>query len=188
MFGRFKIKKKSRSHSHKKEKKPADYENQQVAQKTAESKATRATAREEGRADTENFFSKDVQGIDPKKRKAMQYEANKMIQRGQQSANRKLLGDQATHGILGKGGVAYAQQRDLHQRGEEAKAGVHRDLEKLNSDLATKKQAAIFAGGEGHASQAQMDRQLAIDELQLAKERKRQRKFEDKFYNQFIRA
>lgn len=170
------------------EKEASDLQNQQVADKSAQSKADRATAREEGRADTEAFLNKDIQGLDPVKRQAMQYEANKGIQRSQQSANRKLLGDQATHGIVGKGGVGYAQQRDLQKLGMEAKSGVHRDLDKLNSDLALKKKAAIFAGGEGHASQTQLDKQLAVDELQLADERKRQRKFEDDFYKQFSRV
>lgn len=188
MFGHHKIKVKKHKKKRMSSEKHAQLENQKISDKVAQSKANQTMAREEGRADTESFFNKDVQGLDPKKRQAMQYEANKSIQRNQQSANRKLLGDQATHGILGKGGVAYSQQRDLQKMGDEAKAGVHRDLEKLNSDLATKKQAAIFAGGEGRASQAHLDQQSAANELALSKEKKRQRKFEDAFYKQFSRV
>ncbi len=170
------------------EKEHSDLQNKTASEKAAQSKIDRQTAREEGRADAESFLSKDVQGLDPEKRQALQYEANKGIQRSHQSANRKLLGDQGQHGIVGKGGVGYAQQRDLHKMASEAQGAAERDLTKLDRDIALKKQAAIFAGGQGEASQQQLDKQIAIDELQLADERKRQRNFEDQFYKQFIRA
>ena len=170
------------------EKEASDMQNKQVSEKTAQSKIDRQKAREEGRTDTEQFFNKEVQGLDPKVRQAMQYEANRNIHRTHQSANRKLLGDQSQKGIGGKGGVGYAQQRDLQKVAMEAEGGVVRDLDKLNSDLALKKQAAIFTGGEGNAAQTQLDKQSAIDELQLADEKKRQRMLEDQFYKQFSRV
>ena len=170
------------------EAKAAEQQKTQLAEKTAQSKADRDIARQEGQKRAEELFSRDVQGLDPAKRQAMQYEANKGIQRSMQSANRKLLGDQGQHGIVGKGGVGYAQQRDLQKMGTEAQAGVHRDLDKLNSDLALKKLAAMFNVEQGEISQQQLDKQMALDELNLSDEKKKQRKFEDQFYKQFSRV
>ena len=171
------------------EKEAADFRNQQVSDKTAQSKADRKAATEEGYADTEGFLRKDYSGLglDPKQRSAMQFEANKAVQRGHQSANRKLLGEQSQSGILGKGGVGYAQQRDLQRMAQDAQAGVHRDLDKLDKDLELKKMAAIYAGGQGAASQSQLDKQLAIDELDLIEERKKAKTWEDKFNQAFSR-
>ena len=129
------------------EKEHSDLQNKTASEKAAQSKIDRQNAREEGRADAESFLAKDVQGLDPEKRQALQYEANKGIQRSHQAANRKLLGDQGQHGIVGKGGVGYAQQRDLHKMASEAQGAAERDLTKLDRDIALKKQAAIFAGG-----------------------------------------
>lgn len=173
-------------------KEPSEAENQvkqdlQLTQKVDQAKKDRNTARQEGREYSKDVLNQEMQGLDPVKRQAMQYEANKGIQRSMQQSNRKLLGDQALHGIAGKSGVGYAQQRDLQRMGSEAQAGVHRDLDKLNSDLALKKLAASFNIEQGEAAQSQLDKQLALDELQLADERKRQRFFEEQANKQFSR-
>lgn len=181
-------KQKIEENSPQREREHADYQKSKVAEDVAQAKIDRKQAREEGRAYAEEVLNRDVQGLDPKKREAMQYEANKGIQRSMQSANRKLLGSQAQHGIVGKGGVGYAQQRDLQKLGTEAQAGVHRDLDKLNADLALKKIAAMFNIEQGEASQAQLDKQLAIDEMKVNEERKRQRYFEEQFNRQFNRV
>lgn len=171
------------------EKEAADFRNQQISDKTAQSKLDRQNARNEGRTDTESFLRKDYSGLglDPETRKAMQFEASKAIQRGHQSANRKLLGEQSQSGIMGKGGVGYAQQRDLQRMASDAQAGVDRDLTKLDKDLELKKIAAIYAGGEGNASQSQLDKQLAQDELDMIEERKKAKTWEDKFNQAFSR-
>ncbi len=169
------------------EKEAADFKNQQVTEKTQQAKADRTQARQEGREDAKEFFSQKFEGMKPEDRAALQYEANKGIQRSHQSANRKLLGDQAAHGIQGKGGVGFAQQKDLQRLAMDAERGAFRDIQKQDSDLALKKQAAAFAGGEGNAAQQQLDKQSAVDELELADEKKRQRQFEDQFYRQFSR-
>lgn len=171
------------------EKEAEDYKKSQVAEKTAQSAEDRKKAHAEGRQRVKDLYNDPtIEGLDPAKRQALQYEANKGIQRSMQSANRKLLGDQASHGIVGKGGVGYAQQRDLQKLGTEAQAGVHRDLDKMNADLRLKNIAAIFAGEQGEASQAQLDKQLALDELNLNEEKKRQRLLEDQIYRQFTRV
>lgn len=169
------------------EKDAAQLQNQQVAEKSQQSKMERQNARKEGAEYAQEVLNRDVQGLDPEKRKAMQYEANKGIQRSMQSTNRKLLGDQASRGIVGKGGVGYAQQRDLQRMGTEAQAGVTRDLDKLNADLALKKIAAMFNIEQGEAAQSQLDKQMALDELQLGEEKKRQRMYEDQAHKLFSR-
>ena len=161
--------------------------NKQVADKTNQAKTDRKQGYAEGRERAEELYSRDVQGLDPVKRQAMQYEANKGIQRSQQQANRKLLGDQATRGIMGKSGVGYSQQRDLQRMAMDANAGVHRDLDKLDADQRNKNRAAMFGIEQGEASQNQLDKQMALDEIRLGDERKRQRQFDDQFYKQFMR-
>ena len=158
-----------------------------VSEKTAKSKAERNEAKKEGAAYAQEVLGRQQEGLNPQTKQSMQYAANKEIQRGMQSANRKLLGEQASHGIVGKGGVGYAQQRDLDKLGREAKAGVTRDINKLDSDLALKKLAAAYNIEQGEASQAQLDKQLAIDELQLADEKKRQKAYDEKVNNLFNR-
>jgi len=160
----------------------------QIDQKTQESKVARQEARKEGRQYAEDVIGRDVQGLTPAQRNAMQFEANKQIQRQHQAANRKLLGEQGRHGIVGKGGVGYAQQRDLQRSADESQGQVTRDLDKLNSDLALKKLAAMFNIEQGEVGQNQLDRQMAADELKLADEQKRQRRYEDQFNRSFSRV
>ena len=163
--------------------------NTMAKQKASESAAEREQGYQSGVQKVKDLYADEsIVGLDPAKRQAMQYEANKGIQRTMQSANRKLLGDQSSHGILGKGGVGYAQQRDLQRLGVDAQAGVHRDLDKMNADLRMKNVAATFAGGQGEASQAQLDIQLALDELNLNEEKKRQKLLEDQIYRQWNRV
>lgn len=197
MFGRHKQMRKKQSQEKQnkinemgaaqKEKDDAAAQQSQVDEKVKKSKEERKTSRAEGKAYAEEVLSRDVQGIDPKKRSAMQYEANKQIQRGMQSANRRLLGDQSSRGIVGKGGVGYAQQRDLQRLANDAQGQATRDLDKLDSDTALKKLAAMFNIEQGEATQSQLDKQLAVDELQLGEERKRNRMWEDKINRAFSR-
>lgn len=143
----------------------------------------------EGRERIQSLFNDEsIHGLDPEKRKAMQYEANKQIQRQHQSANRRLLGDQGMHGVVGKGGVGYAQQRDLQRLADESYGQSRRDIDKMDSDQRMRNLAAIFAGEQGEASQGQLDKQLALDELKLDEERKRQRNFENQFSRLFSRV
>jgi hypothetical protein len=165
-----------------------DAMNQKVSEQAQQSKEARNQARQEGRAYAEDVISRDVPGLNPEQRNAMQYEANRQIKRSLQSANRRLLGDQATHGIVGKGGVGYAQQRDLERLANEARGQSTRDLDKLNADLALKKLAAMFNIEQGEAAQSQLDRQMAMDQLQLEQERKKQKYWEDKFNRLFSRV
>ena len=158
---------------------------QQVGEKVAQTEATRNTAREKGRNDLKNFLKEDVEGLDPKHKQALQYEANKGIKRSYQNANRKLLGEQSQNGIGGQGGVGFSQQMTLQDMARQNQGQVTRDVNKLDHDIALKRQAQIFAGGEGEAAQALLDNQIAEDELSLMDEKKRQRSLEDQFYKQY---
>jgi hypothetical protein len=171
------------------EKEASDFQQAQVEEKSGRAAQTRKNSYAEGRKRIQDLYNDDsIQGIDPQKRQALQYEANKGIQRSMQSANRKLLGDQGQHGIVGKGGVGYAQQRDLQRLGTEAQAGAQRDISKQNADLRLKNIAAIYAGEQGEAAQSQLDNQMALDQLQFAEEKKRQRNMEDQLNRLFSRV
>ena len=159
-----------------------------ISKATQEAKVSRQQAREEGRKYAEDVVNRNVQGLNPTQKNAMQYEANKHIQRQHQQANRKLLGEQGQRGIVGKGGVGYAQQKDLQRLANDAYGQSQRDMDKLDADVALKKLAAMFNIEQGEAAQSQLDRQLAADELNLANEQKRQRYFEDQFNRLFSRV
>ncbi len=165
-----------------------DLRNELASQKAQQAKSERKNAFNEGITQGEEFFKKDIEGLNPQKRKALQYEASRNLDRGMETANRKLLGDQSQRGIVGKGGVGYAQQRELQRMAMDAQGGIHRDLDKLDADLKNKNRAALFGIGQGEAAQTALDRQLAADELQLDAERKRQRTFEDQFNRLFSRV
>jgi hypothetical protein len=128
------------------------------------------------------------EGLDPQKRAALQSEANRHINREQYASERKLLGEQSQRGIGGNSGIAYQQRRDLERNGQDLKYGVNRDLDKIDSDLALKQLAANFNVGQGEAIQSQLDRQLALDELGLEDERRKQRAYENTRARSFSRV
>ncbi|SRR5260221_5467965 len=163
------------------------YNKQKLEENIASAGAERQKARGRGREYAQEVMGRKIEGLDPNQRRAMQYEANRGINRAAETANRELLGNQAKRGILGRGGVGYAQQRELQRLASEARGGVHRDLDKLNADMTEKRRAQQFGIESGEAAQHQLDRQIAQDEINLEKERKRQRNFEDRFYQQFSR-
>jgi hypothetical protein len=158
----------------------------QSEQEIAASGAARRKAEEEGRAGAETFFQKDVQGLSPEQKSAMQYEASRQVRRGVQGASRALMGEQGRHGILGKSGVAYAQQRDLQKMGQEALGQRQRDIQQMNADLAMKKLAAIYAGGKGEAAQSVLERQAAQDRAEYEAERRRQRPYAERINELFF--
>ena len=160
-----------------------------VEEKSAQSAADRKKSYEEGRERIKSLYSDPtIEGIPEKERNAIKYEANKNIHRSMNSANRKLLGSQSQHGIQGQGGVGFAQQQELQRLAQEGYGGVERDVNSLNEKRRMQNIAAIFAGEQGEASQSQLDKQMAADELDLADEKRRQRMFEDQFYKQFSRV
>ena len=154
---------------------------QKVSEKSAKSKKEREEAFDYGVEKNRDILTnpKYKIGLDPEKRNAMQAEANKGIHNAQHSASRQLLGDQAARGINSKSGVGYEQRRDLFKIGQEAEQGVKNDLNRLNADEIRRNIAAQFVGGHGEASQSNLDRQKAEDELELRDEKKRQRDFEE---------
>lgn len=160
----------------------------QVKQDMAEAKTDRQQAREEGRKYAQDVLGQDIEGLTPKQKQAMQYEANKQVKRAMQSSNRNLLGEQSAHGITPKSGVAYAQQRDIQKQGQAAMGQNQRDIDKLNADLALKKIAAMFNIEQGEAAQTQLDKQLAQDQIRLEQERKKQKYWEDQFNRSFNRV
>jgi hypothetical protein len=170
------------------QKEASDLQKSQVEEKANQSKEDRKQGYAEGRKRVQDLYADEsIHGLDPEKRKAMQYAANQQIHRGHQAANRKLLGEQAQRGVVGKGGVGFAQQKELQKMAMDAEGSANRDLTNLDADLRLKNIAAIFAGEQGEASQNQLDKQMALDELKYEDEKKRNRNFEDYAYKQFSR-
>lgn len=155
----------------------------EIDKRVEKSRQERSASREEGWKHGVDIMSRKTQGLDPESRRALQYEANKGIQRNMQSANRRLVGDQGQRGIGNRSGVAFAQQLELEKAGRDAQGAARRDITKLDKDLELKNKAAIFNVSQGEASQTQLDRQRASDDLQLYEERKRARAMEDKLNN-----
>lgn len=165
---------------------PVD-EKAQLDEMTNAAKMKRKEGRQEGYDYAQEVMNRKAPGMDPNQRRDLQYAANKQIQRSMQSANRHLLGDQGQRGIRPQSGVGYAQQRDLQKMGLEAQGTANRDLDKLNSDIEMKQLAQMFGIEQGEAAQQQLDRQIALDELRVSDERKRQQFFEQQFSKLFNR-
>lgn len=146
---------------------------QNALAKTA--KQQRLKSQMEGHDYAQKIMNEDTPGLTSPQRSAMQYEAERQIDRGHEVASRRLLGDQSQRGIVGRGGVAYAQQRDLAERAQEARGGVNRDLNKLNADLALKKKAAQFAIAQGETAAQGLEREEAADALAMSEKRKKDR-------------
>lgn len=164
------------------------YEEENVAERATKSAEERRKAREEGRAYAKDVLNQRPEGLSEKRKNALQYEANSMIDRGHQQADRKLLGEHSRRGIVGNSGVGYAQRRDLTRMANESRGQAQRDIEKLDEDMSLKKIAAMFNVEQGEAAQSQLDRQLALDELQLSDERRRQRAIEERNTQLFNRV
>lgn len=158
--------------------------NENVAQKQKEREAGYA----KGRARAQELFNTPtIGGLDPETRKIMQAEAHNQIKRARQGASRRLLGEQSQRGIVGRGGVGYAQQRDLERMAGEAEGQATRDLHKLDADQRLKNIAATLNLEQGEAGQMQLDQQVALDELKYEEEKKRARSFEEQLSKYFSR-
>ena len=177
-----------RSKNTNEEKKPRLNRNQQINRSARQARQEREKGYERGRERAEELFNRPKIGLTPEERSAIQFEANRGIKRAEQSANRRLLGEQGMRGISGKSGVAYAQQRDMARQANEARGQAQRDLMKLDEDRKLKNMAAQFSIEQGEAAQSQLDRQIAQDQLRLDDERKRQRYWENKFNRNLSRV
>ena len=141
-----------------------------VKQYAQEESANRAADTQRGRQDAQNFFNQEQKGLTDKQRHAMQYEGERQIDREHEKARQALLGQQGQRGIGGKSGIGYAQQRDLQNMAAEARGAVTRGVQLADADQALKKQAAIYAGGQGESALAALDRQAAQDDLRYRQE------------------
>lgn len=155
---------------------------QSTANKLARMKKERQEAEEEGYKRGEEFLNRPVQGFSPEERATLQYERERDVDREQKAANRKLLGEQGMRGIVGRGGIGEAQRRELANAGQAARAGVTRDLDKLSSERALKRQAQIFSMGQGASTQAQTDRQMLENQRNYEKEQRDAERREKKLF------
>lgn len=145
---------------------------QSTANQLAKMKKDREAAEESGYKRGEEFLNRPVQGFTPQERSTMQYERERDVDREQKAANRKLLGEQGMRGIVGRGGIGETQRREIANAGQAARAGVTRDLDKLSSDRALKRQAQILSMGLNESTQQQADKQLLESRRNYDKEQK----------------
>ncbi|HET9433069.1 MAG TPA: hypothetical protein VFO37_04895 [Chitinophagaceae bacterium] len=160
---------------------PTEEEIKERARKEAEEIGKKRTeSRQEGRRYAEEVLSRDIQGYTPAQRRSMEEGGKRRIGREFQGYQRQLLAQQGRRGL--RGGAAYAQQADLARGAQEAQQQMMQDIEQSSADAALKKLAAMFSIEQGEAAQSSLDRQLALEEIRLEQERKRQRMYEDKYF------
>jgi hypothetical protein len=141
-----------------------------IKQNAQEESSYRAADTQRGRQDAQNFFNQEQKGLTDKQRNAMQYEGERQIDREHEKARQSLLGQQGQRGVGGRSGIGYAQQKDLHNMASEARGAVTRGVQLADADQALKKQAAIYAGGQGESALSALDRQSAQDDLRYRQE------------------
>lgn len=158
---------------------------QQATDLAQQYRQDREAGRQRGSEYGERFLNRDMQGLTPTQKIALQEGGKRRINRETQGMNRQLLGNLGARGI--KGGAAYAQKADLARAGQEAQQQYMKDIDLLDQDVALKKLGALFGIEQGEAAQSQLDRQLATDTLRMEDERKKQRTYEDYYNDLFSR-
>jgi hypothetical protein len=134
----------------------------------------------------EEFMGRNFQGLNPTQRRLAEERGRQGINREVQGMQRQLVANQGRRGI--RGGAAYAQQADLARMGTQSQQELQRDIEQQNQDMALKRMAATYAMGQGEVAQRQTDRQLALEQAELAQEKKRQRKLQGQYSKLFSRV
>lgn len=157
----------------------------QARQHAESMRQTSEQGRAEGRKRGEEFLSRKFTGLTPEQKQEYESQANRRINREVERNQRELIGKQGRSGL--RGGTAYAQKADLARLGHEARQDAQSAVRNLDTDLALKKMASQFAIEEGGAADRLLNEQLALDELRLDEERKRQRRYEQQFNHNFSR-
>lgn len=157
----------------------------QAAEEANRMRQERGQARQEGRKISEEIFARKVSGLDPEQRQALESENQRKLNRDMQGMQRQLTAQQGRRGI--KGGAAYAQNAELMRLADDAQRQFRRDITQLDKDIEMKKRAAMLGVEQGEAAQYGLDRQLALDEMNLERERQRQRLIEDQYNRLFTR-
>lgn len=162
----------------KKEAEPAEkLASQEAANRKAnEMKEQQRLDREQGYADVEKLLS-ETTGFTPQQRAQKQSVAQQRLNNDIQGHQRRITSEQGARGI--RGGAAYAQNADLAQLGLQSQNQYQADLNQLDQDLIFKKVAAKYAGGQGLATQNQLNQQIANDAEETERERKRQQQLDD---------
>lgn len=162
-------------------------EQQFIGKRMQQARGEREQAFQRGRTRGEEFIGRNIAGLTPEQKSAMESEADIGINRGIQRASRALLGEQARRGIVGKGGVGAAQIRDLHRQGMEMRGQAQRDIQRLDADTALKKLAAVLNFEQGEATQDALERQRAQDELRYKDDQRKLRAMMAQYGKSFSR-
>lgn len=156
----------------------------QVGVDVGEREKEREAARKRGRTYAEEFTSRKFQGLSPDERREMQEEASQGIRHNLRNEQKRIHAEHGRKGA-GRSGIAFAQRQELNRAAQEQQGQHQRDINRLDRDVALKRQAQHFAIEQGEAGQSSLDRQLAQDEVEMADERRRQRARENQYSNLF---
>lgn len=134
----------------------------------------------EGRAYGEEAINRNYQGLTPEQRRSMQAEANNQISGDQYRAHQQMRG--AQKGVGSNSGVAFAQRQHLQRQAQQFRGQAERDLNKLDSDLSSKKLGAVLGAEQGYAANKALNNENAQAEIEYGEEKRRRRAQEDKLW------
>lgn len=150
----------------------------EIARITGERQAETAQAEERGIKKATEFTGRNVEGLNPQQRSAMQHEANRQIENQVYHQNRQMGGKRSQSGIGHKSGIAFAQREAVQKGAQEARGQSERDINRLDADQRMRNLAAQFAIQQGEVGRSDTARQEAEDMLRYEDEKKRSRHFE----------
>lgn len=134
-----------------------------------------------GREQGEEFGKRQFQGYTPEERNREEAMAARATQKKIQKAERDIIGKGGHHGR--RGGSVYAQKADLERMGLESHNEAQDAIRRADKELALKNEARQFAIEQGGGTGAIERHQQALNELNLAKEKKKQRRYEDQLFS-----
>lgn len=144
-------------------------ESSQAAQRE---RPQRDTRRQEHMRTSREEVTQNLPGLTDQQRLALQEKASAQINRDLDRHNREILSNAGSRGI--RGGSVYAQQKDLAQRGLDARRAFERDLAEKDIDLQQQRLAAVLSQTEGKVAQDLAEEQKAQDWLEARREQRRQ--------------
>jgi len=142
------------------------------SQSAQKSRPERDARRQEHLRTSREEVTQEMPGLTDRQRLALQEKASAQIARDMDRYNREILSSAGARGM--RGGSVYAQQKDLAERGLEARKNFERDLAEKDIDLQQQRLAATLAQTEGKVAQDLAEEQKAQDWLEARREQRRQ--------------
>lgn len=128
----------------------------------------------------------NTQGYTPEAKQAMQHAAYSGINRQYQDYRRRLAAQQGAKGQYG--GVAYAQNRDLMRMTAEQQSQALANIEQQDYEQSLRNAAALMATQQGYGGEYLANFQAQQQLMDAERERNRQRRSEEQFFNYMQKA